>query len=131
MAPGSSGPGTTGVVITGETVVDDLICCEGDEGWVDLIAGTGGEEVEEGDRNGEAGGAATGVIAGDEAREADWRRRDKGRMVDTGGGEVASCGTNTGGSEDSIDGSRDASEVSKSLLKVTAVVVTTVFVEGM
>ena len=40
-----------GVVITGETVVGDLICCEGEDGTEELIAGAVGEEAEGGDRD--------------------------------------------------------------------------------
>ena len=95
------------------------------------MAGAGGAGVEEGDRNEEAGGAAMGVVTGgEEAGEGDGRRRESGRVAVTGGAVEESSGTKTGGVEDSMDGSRDARELSRSLWKVTAVVVITVFEEG-
>ena len=95
-----------------------------------MIAGAGGAEVGEGDRSGEAGGAATGVVTEEEAGEGDCSRRDRGRVAVTGGVADGSSETNTGGLEESMDGSRDARELSRSLWKVTAVVVITLFVEG-
>ena len=129
VAVGWPGSGLTGRVITGGRRRVVLT------GWVMVGTAGVGEVTGAVGAAGKWCGRVDGVELGDETaeegEELSVSRRETGSSRWGAGGGGTSSGAKTGGREESREGSRDATELGRSLLKVTAVVVITRFRWGM